>query len=569
MRWYYEDDIPIRQIEALCKHLGISKFLAKLLGSLGYLDVPSAFNFLNPSLKNLENPSDIAHLDQVVQMINEACKADQSIGVISDYDVDGITSMALLHRYFETLNYSFTPFFPDREKEGYGLSEQVVERVMSAGKFDLIVALDCGTNAVAPIDLLNKNEIDVIVIDHHQPNCEKLPRATIINPHVDPRNHSTSAQQLCTVGLVFKLIHAWVKVLKTNHFAPALSIRLKPFLDLVALGTIADLVPLLEENRLLVHFGLKELRQSRLLGIKSLLKFSGIEAGAPLSTDDVAYRLAPRINVSGRLSSADLPFRLLTSRDMNMCDTWADTLNWLNLERQQIEKQIVMQAEQMIRAYPKNALVYVLYNPNWHVGVVGVAAGKLAHQYGKPVFVLGKQGDFAKGSGRSVHAVNLVNLLQQGNGDIERWGGHPAAVGLTAKPEKLVALEQSLENTLRATFKEGIPEPQLHVATALNFEDFSEKLLNELERMAPFGQGNEAPVFVLKRIILPKKSERFGNAGAHLRLFLNNISIIGWGMGTVQLPVNYPINLAVKVTWNYWQRKKRIQMYLVDWQKCD
>ncbi|MDR0647590.1 MAG: single-stranded-DNA-specific exonuclease RecJ [Puniceicoccales bacterium] len=569
MRWYYEDDIPMRQIETLCQGLGISKFLAQLLGSLGHLDVPSAFNFLNPSLKNLENPSDIAHLDQVVQIMNEACKAGQSIGVISDYDVDGITSMALLHRFFETLNYGFTPFFPDREKEGYGLSEQVVERVMSSGKFDLIVALDCGTNAVEAVDLLNKNGINVIVIDHHQPNCEKLPRATMINPHVDPQNHSTSAQQLCTVGLVFKLIHAWLKVLKTDHFAPALAIRLKPFLELVALGTIADLVPLLEENRLFVHFGLKELKQSQLLGLRSLLKFSGIEAGAPLSTDDVAYRLAPRINVSGRLSSADLPFHLLTRRDANMCDTWADALNRLNLERQQIEKQIVIQAEQMIRAYPKNALVYVLYNSNWHVGVVGVAAGKLAHQYGRPVFVLGQQGVCAKGSGRSVHGVNLVNLLQQANGYLEGWGGHPAAVGLTAKPEKLAALEQSLENTLRATFKEGIPEPQLHVATALNFGDFSEKLLDELEQMAPFGQGNEAPVFVLKRIILPKKAERFGNAGAHLRLSLHNVSIIGWGMGTVQLPVNCPIDLAVKVAWNYWQGKKKVQMYLMDWRKCD
>ncbi|MDR2769755.1 MAG: single-stranded-DNA-specific exonuclease RecJ [Puniceicoccales bacterium] len=569
MRWYYEDDLPAQQIETLCKHLGVSRFLAKLLGSLGYLDVSSAFNFLNPSLKNLENPSDIAHLDEVVQIMNEACKTGQSIGIISDYDVDGITSMALLHRYFETLNYSFTPFFPDREKEGYGLSERVVERVMSAGNFDLIVALDCGTNAVASIELLNRNATNVIVIDHHQRNCEKLPCATIINPHIDPQNHSISAQQLCTVGLVFKLIHAWLKVLKADLFTPALSIRLKPFLDLVALGTIADMVPLLEENRLFVHFGLKELKQSQLLGLRSLLKFSSIEAGTPLSTDDVAYRLAPRINVSGRLNSADLPFRLLTSRDINMCDTWADTLNRLNLERQQIEKQIVMQAEQMIHAYPKNALVYVLYNPHWHVGVVGVVAGKLAHQCGKPVFVLGKQGEFAKGSGRSVHAVNLVNLLQQANVNVERWGGHPAAVGLTAKPETLVALEQSLENTLRATFGEGIPEPQLHVATALNFEDFSEKLLDELERMAPFGQGNEAPVFVLKRIILLKKPERFGNAGAHLRLFLNNVSIIGWGMGTVQLPVNHPIDLAVRVAWNYWQGAKRFQMYLMDWQKCD
>ncbi len=568
MRWTdkYNGLACEEQIDIYCKQLGVSKFLARLLLPLNFERVDQAFRFLNPSLQHFEDPSNIKNLNQLVDVLDHALRSGQAVGVISDYDVDGITSIALLQRCCRALNYQFKPFFPERETEGYGLSMDIVKRVLSNGHFDVIIALDCGTNSVEAVDFLNQQGVSVLIIDHHQKNCQTLPKAIIVNPHLDGQTHSISSKQLCTVGLVFKLIHAWLKRLKAEQYPPAQSIRLRPFLDLVALGTVADMVPLTEENRLFVHFGLKELQQSGLVGLKSLLKYAGIEEDNALTTDDVSFRLAPRINVSGRLGSAYLPFRLLTSQDVNLCNKLAKQLNQLNSQRQEIEKEILEEAQRMIAQRSHRALTYVLYNENWHIGVVGIVAGKLTHQYGKPIFVLGKKGDFAKGSGRSIPEVDLVHLFQKAGIDAKQWGGHPAAVGLMVEPHHVALLEEKLNQALYKMFQHGFPEPTLSISASLDLEDLTDHLLEEVERVAPFGQGNESPTFVLRNISLTKKPERFGSEGAHMRLSLNGITTIGWGMGSVRFPSD-AVDLAVKITWNYWRGKKVFQLQLVDWKR--
>lgn len=564
MRWIFENNhYPKNLLELYEKELCVSPAIAQLLAAHEFQDLKQAQKFLNPRLADIENPSLIENLDLAVKTIQTAFETSKKIAVVSDYDVDGITSLALLSRFCEALGYHFQPFFPNREQEGYGLSTKIVQRVLDTGKYDLLIALDCGTNSNDAIEQLFAQNMQIVVIDHHQHNCEMLPKAILVNPHVHPQKNPISSQQLCTVGLVFKVLHAWLKKLKQAGLD--LPIKLSQYLDLVALGTIADLVPLQNENRIFVSYGLKQLKKTNNPGLKSLLEVAEIDTQEVIAVDDIAFRIAPRINVSGRLSSADLPFKLLLHPRIEDCRIWAKELNYLNIERQKIEKQITRQADNIIQAKP-SSLAYVLYHSDWHAGVVGIVAGKLSRKYYRPVFVLGKQNDVCKGSGRGIPEINLVELIQNSQAPIEQWGGHPAAVGLSISPQKVDMVEKALNDYLKQEFPQGLPEPSLTITAEIHCNQFSESIMHQLDLLAPFGQGNSAPIFALKNIILTKKPERFGQNGNHLRFKVNNLTVVGWNMGHMHLPLQVPIHLAITLHWNYWQNERSVLIEMLDWE---
>lgn len=547
MRWVLENAAPCApEVAQAIRAFRLHPTIQQLLQRIPFISVDELQRFLNPSLKDVEAPETIQHLEEVVAVVDAACRQKKVIAVVSDYDVDGITSLALLQRFFRQLHHTFYHFFPNRETEGYGLTEKVVRRILQEQQpMDLLIALDCGTNSLEAIQLLKQAKIQTIVIDHHQKSRETLPDALIVNPHLDEAAHSASAQSLCSAGLVFKFIYAWVKLLRKRGDPSVSDLKLRPYLDLVALGTIADMVPLREENRLWVHFGLRELPRHN-LGLKKLLQVSGCPSDAPITTEDVSFKIAPRINVSGRLESAEIPYQLLSSEDAFLCDTYAQKLNQLNAERQAIEHQLTQEADVMIALHPEKK-AHVLFQPHWHIGVVGIVAGKLTRKWHRPVLVLGNRDGICKGSGRSIPEINLVPMFLQAQALLEQWGGHPAAVGLSVTPENRAALEASFNAYLDRLFPQNLPEPVLSLSATLTLEGITPAFLSELERLSPFGQGNEAPIFLLQNVRLPASLERFGRHRAHLRFLLNKMEVIGWHMGQMALEPHQWVDLAVRI----------------------
>ena len=565
MRWVFASPPkPPEWLKACVERSGYRPEIQQLLLQKSFRDEAEYEAFLSPSLKNIEPPEKIENIPEVVRRLHDACVKHRRIVVVSDYDVDGVTSMALLHRFFHRFGYEFIPVFPDREKEGYGLTEAVTERVLKDdAPFDLLMATDCGTNSIEAVQRLRDVGVGVLIIDHHQRSRDILPNAVIVNPHLNEAAHSTSALGLCTAGLIFKCLHAWLKILRSENVRGAYELRLSSFLDLVSLATVADLVPLQHDNRLFAAFGLRELQRTASVGLWALSEVCGCDPSYPPTAEDIAFKLAPHINVGGRLESAELPFELLTSDDADRCRVLARQLAQKNAQRQETERCIAAEAEVLINERPHQR-AYVLYQPHWHVGVVGIVAGRLTRKYHCPVFVLGQQNGFAKGSGRSIEKVNLTELFSGAQPLLRHWGGHPAAAGLEVEIENILPLEARLNEILHQKFPDW-PQPTLPIASILPEISLTEDFLAELEHLAPFGQGNEMPIFAIKDIVLTEPAERFGKCGAHLRLTLNGHRAIGWNMGYACIPQNRPLDFAVQLGWSCWNGQRTLQIQVVDW----
>ena len=566
MHWVFASaPKPPEWLKACVKRSGFRPEIQQLLLQKSFRDEAEYEAFLSPSLKNIEPPEVIENVSEVVRRLHDACMKKQRIVVVSDYDVDGVTSMVLLHRFFHRFGYEFIPVFPNREKEGYGLTEAVTERILSSyAPFDLLMATDCGTNSVEAVQRLRDAGVEVLIIDHHQRSRDTLPNAVIINPHLSKSAYSQSALGLCTAGLIFKCLHAWLKILRSENVRGARELRLSSFLHLVALATVADLVPLDGDNRLFAAFGLRELQRTASVGLRALSEVCGGDPSYPLTTEDIAFKLAPHINVGGRLESAEVPFELLTSDDEARCCLLARQLALKNAERQETERRIAAEAEILIRERPHQR-AYVLYQPHWHVGVVGIVAGRLTRKYHCPVFVLGQQNGFAKGSGRSIEEVNLTELFSEAQPLLRHWGGHPAAAGLEVEIENILPLEARLNEILHQRFQNDWPQPMLSIASVLSETSLTEDFLAELEHLAPFGHGNEMPIFALKDVILTEPAERFGKHGAHLRLTLNGHRAVAWGMGDARIPQNKPLDFAVQLGWSCWNGRRTLQVQVADW----
>ena len=568
MRWVFASSQSPEWLRACVEKSGFRPEIQQLLLQKSFRDEAEYEAFLSPSLKNIEPPEKIENISEVVRRLHDACVKKRRIVVVSDYDVDGVTSMALLHRFFQRFKYEFIPVFPNREREGYGLTEAVTERILrDYVPFDLLIATDCGTNSVEAVQRLRDAGVDVLIIDHHQRSGDALPNAVIVNPHLNEAVHSQSALGLCTAGLVFKCLYAWLRILRLGNVRGAQELRLSSFLDLVSLATVADLVPLQYDNRLFVRFGLKELQRTASVGLRALLDVCGCHPTFPPTAEDVSFKLAPHINVGGRLETAEMPFELLTSNDEVRSRLLARQLALKNAERQEMERRIVAEAEVLIDERPHQR-AYVLYQPHWHVGVVGIVAGRLTRKYHCPVFVLGEQNGLAKGSGRSIAEVNLTELFSEAQSLLEHWGGHPMAAGLGVKIENLLPLEARLNEILNKKFP-AWPQPTLSIASVLPETALTEDFLTELECLAPFGQGNEMPIFALKDVILNEFPEPFGKHGAHLRLSWNGHRAIGWGMGEMHIPQHRPLDFAVQLGWSCWQGQRTLQIQTVDWRLSD
>ena len=555
-------------IEHLSQALGIQPLIAHLLLERNINDPLKAKRFLDPKLSHLADPFALTNLEAAVKRIIQAIDKQESILILGDYDIDGVTSTALLIRILRPFNKNLNYFIPRRRSEGYGLTQAVLQRALKQVNPQLFIALDCGTNTTQEITQLHESGIDVIIVDHHQ-SKETIPNNCIlINPQLfDPP--SSPWFQMCTVGLTFKLVHGLIKQLRIDGNIHAEQLKLKDFLDLVAIGTIGDIVALKEENRIVVRFGLQKLQQSAFPGLQALVKTCRLEDKA-INSFDISYRLAPRINASGRLADASLPLDLLISDNPTACQTIVSRLNALNTERQNIERQITIEAEKQAHLQ-KDHNVTILYDPNWHYGVVGIVAGKISRKMNRPCIVFTKENGFAKGSGRSVPGINLIKILQPCSEFLCEWGGHPMAAGITLKEEDIPAFQAALEESVANNVtEEGPPEISLKITSWLEHNVIGERFLHELEAFQPFGEHNPEPIFALKDIILTNPPEIFAKNSYRLSFPLKTgswLSGIAWQKAHKPFPTFTPHNVACKFSRTVQKDHGMIQAEIIDWQK--
>ena len=569
MRWTFMPP-PAEEVGALGKALGTSPVLAELLWRLGMTEIDEATRFLRPTLAELSDPYLVPNLERAANRLHAAIEAREAVVVLGDYDVDGVTSTALLVSVLRRFGLSPHYVVPRRREDGYGLSRSAIDRALEAGRPGLFIALDCGTNSHEEIAYLESCGIDVLIVDHHRSKEDETPvkSGILINPHVHSCAGDDSWRNLCTVGLVFKLAHGLLKRMRADNHPVAFRIKLRDYLDLAAMGTVADLVPLRGESRIMARFGLRILQGAERPGLRALMQVAGVKPEQGINPVDVSFRLGPRINASGRLADAAISVDLMLSEDERYCYETAHQLDAFNRERQDIERDITSEAEAMIERDYADWPGIVLFSENWHPGVVGIVAGRVSRKYNRPCAVLGNEGELAKGSGRSVEGVNLVEVLGVCASYLGSWGGHPMAVGIALEKTRLAEFRTAFRDAVQACTGMEVDERELPISAWVEAEDIGPRLMDELEALHPFGQGNPEPVFGLRGIVLRRRPDVFKEI--HFRFNFDDphgrrLFGVAWKMAEKLPPVDTPIDLAVELRWNHFNDRKLLQLELQDW----
>lgn len=427
-----------------------------------------------------------------VTRILRAIDDRERIVLFGDYDVDGVTSLALLAEMLRSYGAAPELFLPLRMEEGYGLSQESVERCCQQHHPQLLIAVDCGTSSLAEIGQLKSNGVDVVVLDHHEPKSALPDCVAIVNPKIEA---DCAFQYLCSVGIVFKLCHA---LLKTR---PAPGFDLKASLDLVALGTVADIVPLRDENRIFVQRGMKEIARSQRSGIRKLMEVAAVRS--PLTSEDIGFRLGPRLNAAGRLATAEKALRLLLTRDETEATELATLLDSQNRERQGVERKIFGEAEEQLAKVfnPETDAAIVLGARDWHPGVLGIVASRLARKYHRPtIMVAFDSNGLGKGSGRSIEGLSLVEALGHCEQWLEKFGGHEMAAGLTVREEQFPAFADAFRQAASKLLSDDQLQPRLKIDHELAFSELNGDLLRWHQVLEPFGNGNVQPMFFARAV---------------------------------------------------------------------
>ena len=513
-QWQVATPDPATQVR-LAAELSLSPLLCQVLINRGITDATSARTFLTPSLHDLHDPYQILGMDAAVRRITAAVQQGEPMAVYGDYDVDGVTAAALLMTFFEELGLRVASYIPEREGEGYGLNAEAMHQLARQGT-RLLITVDCGSTAVSEVALARELGIDTIITDHHQPP-ETLPAAlAVLNPHQPGCGYPN--KHLCGVGLAFKLLTALRASMRQIGVLRERLPNLKRHLDLVALGTIADVTPIRGENRVIVHYGLQELTHTLKPGLQALRQVSGRQ-GKAANVGEVGFQLAPRLNASGRLGSAAQSLELLMARDREEAQRLAGLLDAVNQQRRTLQRDVEQMVHERIGQHyggtPPAAIV--LGDADWHLGVVGIVAARIAETYHRPTFLLQINGDTARGSGRSIPAFDLYNGLQHCAEWLRQFGGHRYAAGLTMAAEHLPALQEAFIRYADDRLGPDDMQPVVRLDAVVLLADITEKLVNELTALAPHGSGNPAPVFAAYGVRRASPIRRLGQEGQHAR----------------------------------------------------
>jgi single-stranded-DNA-specific exonuclease len=479
------------QVQRLAAQLGLPALVAEILCLRGYAAVEDARKFLEPRLGTLGDPFALGGMEATVDRLLLAIDRREQVLLFGDYDVDGVTSSVLLYQVLKALGADVHCHIPHRTEEGYGLTPEGLECCLSRYAPKLLVALDCGTSSLEEVRTLNARGIDVLIIDHHEP-AGTLPECVAM---VNPKVHG-AFQYLCTVGLCFKVAHGLLKKRRTD------AIDLRDTLDLVALGTVADLVPLVGDNRVLVHKGLTQLEHTRWAGLKALLDISGVTH--PANATDIGFKLAPRLNAAGRLGAAYESFTLLTSTASAEVFERLQSLEKQNNQRKLVVEEVFQLAEAQLlaSAHGAESCSIVVGGPGWHPGVIGIVASKLVQKYHRPTIVIGfDENGVGKGSGRSVAGFRLVEALRACASHLLKCGGHEMAAGLSLRVEAFEPFREAFERSAAAS-GQGVGPRTRMIAPELEVELAALQLqvLDAYEKLGPFGMENPIPLLVARGV---------------------------------------------------------------------
>lgn len=570
-RWTIARPEPARAAD-LAARLGIAPLVAQCLLNREIQAPGQVAQFLEPRLKHLADPFLLPNMAAAVERLVWAREKQETLAIFGDYDVDGVTSTALLVEVLRALGWRLEWYLPRRMDEGYGLSQEAVENCLKRFAPRLVLAVDCGSTACGTIGWLKERGVDVIVLDHHQV-CDPLPDArALVNPRLAAAGAATEPHftELCSAGLAFKLAHALVKYGRQAGWPAAERFDLRPLLDLVALGTIADVVPLTGENRILVAAGLKRLEATARPGLVALKKVA--QCSTPLGVHEAGFQLAPRLNAAGRLETAEAALRLLQSATLEQAYPLARQLDAQNRERQEIERRILEEALAAVRSRfnPDRDLVIVEGCESWHIGVVGIVASRILRQFYRPTIIVGGEAGTWRGSGRSIEGFDLAASLRQCGDLLLRHGGHAMAAGLALEPSKLDSFRTRLNELARQILRPENLQPSLRLDAEVGLGELTLNCIEELDRLKPVGQGNPPVQFCSRNLRLARPPVRLGADKQHAKMWVTDgratQEAVWWSAGSHLLPEE-AFDLAFAPQVNHYNGRMSVQLKVIEWRQ--
>jgi single-stranded-DNA-specific exonuclease len=560
MRWTIKSKPEKEKVQALQNTLQVDEIIATLLVQRGIETFEQAKTFFRPTLEDLHNPYLMKDMDKAVSRIEKAIANNENILVFGDYDVDGTTAVSLVSSYLRSFYPNAATYIPDRYNEGYGISYLGIDYAED-NDVSLIIALDCGIKSIDHVNYAKAKNIDFIICDHHRPG-DFLPDAIAV---LDPKRTDCNYpyDELCGCGVGFKLIQALAE--NRNQTIE----DLLPYLDLVATAIAADIVPITGENRVLAKFGLEVINSNPRPGIKALIQNVKKKV---LTITDVVFIVAPRINAAGRVKHGNEAVALLTEYNLEQAEQFASEIEQHNSDRKELDKQITKEALLQIEENnEQNRFSTVVYQENWHKGVIGIVASRLVEKYYRPTIVFTKSGDKLAASARSVKDFDVYNALEACAEHLEQFGGHMYAAGMTLKEENYENFKNAFENEVKKTIPPDLLIPEISVDLEMNFSDLDEKFMRILKQFEPFGPENMTPIFMSKNVIDSGYAKTLGNDAEHLKAFVKqnnspNFNAIGFGLGAkIDVVKNRnPFEAVYVVEENEWNGTVSLQLQLRD-----
>lgn len=557
-------------VQRLMNVLGVDRILAALLVQRGIGDFENAKTFFRPSYGHLHSPFLMKDMQRAVDRIDHAIRHREKIMIYGDYDVDGTTSVAMVYSFLKKIYPHVDYYIPDRYTEGYGVSYKGIDTAVSGG-YGLIISLDCGIKAVERINYAGTKGIDFIVCDHHYPGTVLPPAFAILNPkRVDC---SYPYKELSGCGVGFKMLQA---------YAQAGGIPMEnvyEYIDLVAVSIASDIVPIDGENRVLATLGLKKLNENPTLGLKSIVRISGLE-NLPRHIEDIVFKIGPRINAAGRIESGNHAVKLLVSDDEKAAKDVGEKIDRFNDTRKNIDSDITSQALRMLAADPGQEYrkTTVLFNPSWHKGVVGIVASRLIETYYRPTVILTESNGIATGSARSVEGFDLYKAIDSCSDLLENFGGHMYAAGIALQLDNVAEFSRRFEEAVVTTITEDQLAPMVDIDAEIEFADIYPKFVRVLKQFRPFGPKNMSPVFLTRRVLDTGMAKIVGKYGEHLKLNIrqaNNPDAIFPAVG-FQMREYYhiarsgkPFDVCYTINENTFKGKTNIQLYIKDIKQSD
>ncbi|MGM0635521.1 MAG: single-stranded-DNA-specific exonuclease RecJ [Bacteroidota bacterium] len=561
MRWTAKPKPEQNQVEELSQSLNVDEIVATLLVQRNITTFDEARDFFRPNLKKLHDPWLMKGMETAVNRLEKAIQNNEKILVYGDYDVDGTTSVALVYDYLNSFYPNVATYIPDRYQEGYGVSYQGIDYAAD-NDISLIIALDCGIKAIDKVDYANDKEIDFIICDHHRPG-NQIPNAVAV---LDPKQNDCNYpyKELCGCGVGFKFMQAYHQK-KGGNFSDLLV-----YLDLVATAIGADIVPITGENRILAYHGLKQINTNPRPGFKAIIDLTKKES---LSITDVVFLIGPRINAAGRMKHGLYAVGLLTAKTETDAVELAKSIEELNTDRKGTDRNITAEALQQIEDNnEQERFTSVVYQENWHKGVIGIVASRLTETYYRPTLVFTKSGNKLAASARSVKGFDVYNALEASSTYIEQFGGHKYAAGLTLEEKNYAAFKEKFETVVKTTIDPKLLEPEQVYDCELNFKQITPKLLRILNQFAPFGPGNLSPVFYTKNAKDTGFAKGVGKDEEHLKCMLyqeapgKRFGGIGFGLAEKKklLENHSPVEVLYNLDENEWNGNVSIQLKLKD-----